>query len=272
MEQSTPVFTVVNQKGGVGKTTTTVNLGAVTAQVFPPLVPDDVAERLEQLASAQSSPEVEAEVDTLLDQCQAQVLVVSTDPQGSSTYWLDKVAAAKRKARVPMPLDHAQEHKRPEVLSRLKSARRYKGGIFVDSPGWLPPDDDELQVEEPVEQGIVRATLVSADLVIVPIEPEDLAFKPTERTIETVIKPMGKPFIVVVNNWDPRDGLGDLNDTRKRVKRRGWPLAETTIRRYKLHTSASAAGRLCIDYPNNRTALEAQKDFLRLNLELKAAV
>jgi chromosome partitioning protein len=103
---------------------------------------------------------------------------------------------------------------------------------------------------------------------VIPIVPEDLAFRPTKRTIDEVIKPRGIPYIVVINNWDPRDGTGDLEDTKARIRRQGWPLAETVIRRYKLHTTAPASGRLITQYPSNRVAVEARSDFVSLALEL----
>ena len=52
----------------------------------------------------------------------------------------------------------------------------------------------------------LRAVLDMADQVIVPIETEPLSFDPTARTINKVLEPRGVRYIVVINNWDPRDG------------------------------------------------------------------
>ena len=99
--------------------------------------------------------------------------------------------------------------------------------------------------------------------------PEPLAFDPTARTIERVIAPRGLPYRVVVNNWDPRDGTTDLQQTAQYIRQRLWPMCNTVVRRYKLHTRASADGLVVTQYPKNRVAMEAREDFFRLALELR---
>ena len=134
-----------------------------------------------------------------------------------------------------MPVDYAQEHHNLRAPKKLKTGQQYRR-IFVDSLGWLEGVDRDLD-EPPHAKEILAATLESADLVVVPLIPESMAFRPTKRTIEEVIQPMGLPFIVVINNWDPGDGTGDLTDTRAWAERQGWPVASTVIRRYKHHTT-----------------------------------
>ena len=115
---------------------------------------------------------------------------------------------------------------------------------------------------------VLRAVLDMADQVIVPIETEPLSFDPTARTITKVLEPRGLRYLVVINNWDPRDGTYDLNQTRNFVKANGWPLANTVIRHYKLHARASAEGQVVTEYPLNRVALQAREDFYKFALEL----
>ena len=45
-------------------------------------------------------------------------------------------------------------------------------------------------------------------------------------------------------------------------------MCNTVVRRYKLHTRASADGLVVTQYPKNRVAMEAREDFFRLALEL----
>jgi chromosome partitioning protein len=104
----------------------------------------------------------------------------------------------------------------------------------------------------------------------VPIETEPLSFDPTARTINKVLRPRGIPYIVVINNWDARDGKADLEETKDFVRANGWPLAKIVIRHYKLHARASADGMVVTEYPLNRVALQAREDFYKLALELNA--
>ncbi|GAA0645847.1 hypothetical protein GCM10010174_81120 [Kutzneria viridogrisea] len=307
------MYVVCCQKGGVGKTTTTNNLAAIDAKVFPPQISQRLLDRIQALSAQPGGMDVVSHVaatrllalctgkDKLLDcppavlndlrttigplsrpsiagveedavhaalvamlqEVEPQVLAISTDPQKSLLEWLTRVEKTRLREGRPMPMDYAQEDKNPHVLGKLKQMRRYRR-IWVDSPGWLPGEDEENK------KAILGKSLESADMAIVVIEPEDLAFTPTKQTINDVIKPAGIPFLVVINNWDPRDGEGDLNDTLTRCHKQGWPVAKTTVRRYKMHTSAPAAGLLCTSYKPNRKTSEAVQDYTELNLEITA--
>lgn len=100
------VHVIANQKGGVGKTTVTVNLAAVVA-------------------------------DTLGgDRDHPAVLGVSTDPQASMLEWAERVGDA-------LPFDFAQSDDDPGALAKLRELDQYDH-IFVDTPGSLE-DEDILQ-------------------------------------------------------------------------------------------------------------------------------
>jgi chromosome partitioning protein len=229
------VHVVLNQKGGVGKSTIAVNLAAVTADVLNHSDDPDA-----------SSP----------------VLALSVDPQGSAVWWASRMD--------DLPFHIAQAHDDVEGLAKLKDLPGIQH-VYVDTPGWIDLDGG-TDSSDPLGRGpaadVLRAVLDMADQVIVPIETEPLSFDPTARTISKVIEPRGLRYLVVINNWDPRDGVGDLNQTREFVKANGWPLANTVIRHYKLHARASADGQVVTEYPLNRVALQAREDFYKFALEL----
>lgn len=213
------VHVVANQKGGAGKTTIAVNLAAALVDALG--------------AGGEDSP----------------VLAASTDPQGSTVWWADRIGEDR------LPFDFIDLSSEPEQLAKLRQLEQYRH-VIVDTPGTL------------ADTGLLIRTLDAADDVLVPIPPEGLAFDPTRRTIQEVLEPRGLPYRVVINNWDPRDGVSDRDQTAAYIEAHGWPRCRTIIRRYKLHTRAAPEGRVVTEYPKNRVALEAQLDFQRLATEL----
>jgi chromosome partitioning protein len=227
------IHTVLNQKGGVGKSTLTMNLAAVK---------NDAIKRAD---------------DEI-----APVLAVSIDPQGSAVWWAERVDDLPF-----MVADAATEGE----ISRVAGMAGLKH-IYVDTPGWI--GDRPGSASNGLGGALLDEALDVTDLVIIPIPPEPLAFQPTVRTIREVVEPRGLPFILVVNNWDPRDGQIDLEQTQDFIRGLGWGdhLAETVIRRYKVHTRAAAQGVLVTEYNPNRATLEARKDFDKLSHEISERI
>lgn len=173
--------------------------------------------------------------------------MLSVDPQASAVWWSERVDG--------LPFDFDQVHDQPQLLPKLKTLTQYQH-IFIDTPGSLE------------NEHLLSEALAYADDVIVPLPPEPLAYDACKRTITQVLKPRGLTYRVVINDWDPRDGIGDRDDTATYIDSHGWPRTNAVIRRYKIHTNAAAAGRVVTQYPKNRVSMEARQDFYRLALEL----
>jgi chromosome partitioning protein len=211
-----PYITVfLNRKGGVGKSLMTVNLAAIYAE----MVGEDQS-----------------------------VAVVSIDQQGTSVEHAEKVREAGRE--VPFRVVDASSS-----IEKLSQLRRAKSDIIiVDTPGFMPlkTDRDEDQSIDPLGDGTtgdaLRALLAVADDVIVPLEAEGSAFTPTRVTVERVLIPRQIPYGVVINNWDPRDGIVDRDRTISMAKKRGWQLYHT-------------------QYESNHASTKAKADFQALALE-----
>lgn len=231
----TRVFTVLNQKGGVGKSTATVNLAAVRAEKL----------------SADLSPEA-----------MSPVAAVSIDPQGSAKWWADRVDS--------LPFHLIQAHDDPlEWLGQLNNLPGI-AEVFVDTAGWfdLDPDTSGDGLGQGYSADALRTVLDVTDEALVPMLTAPMCFDPTARTIRKLLDPRQIPYRVFINDWDPRDGEHWLSQTKNFINAQGWPLAETVIRHYKIHTNASNEGIVVTQYGSGRSAVNAASDYFRLADEL----
>ena len=231
------VHVVLNQKGGVGKSTISVNLAAVTADVLNHHDDPDA-----------SSP----------------VLALSVDPQGSAVWW-----ASRMENRLPFHI--AQAHDDLDGLQEAQGCCPASTTSTSTPPAgstWTADDDRSDPLGRGPAADVLRAVLDMADQVIVPIETEPLSFDPTARTINKVLTPRGLRYLVVINNWDPRDGDArpQPTGTSSRPTAGRWPTRSSAI------TSCMPAPAPTVrSSPSIRStgvALQAREDFYRLALEL----
>lgn len=232
---------VITRKGGAGKTTVTVNGAAVDGENTPkiPGADDD----------------------------NAPVLAASIDPQKSMELW------AKRVKEDNLPFDYLSTRGDNEILHQLKSDGTVRK-MWVDSPGFIDVDEAKETYPDPLGDGpaaeALREILKIADRAIVPINTEHLTLEPAEYTIERILIPLGIPFLVVINRYDPRDDTSKarplLHKYIKWCTDRNYPYAPQPIRRYRLHADASEIGLVCTRYKPSGTALRGREDFSNLSL------
>jgi chromosome partitioning protein len=231
----TRVVTVLNQKGGVGKSTAVVNLAAVRAQKLTADLDPDAF-----------SP----------------VAAVSIDPQGSAKWWANRVDS--------LPFHLVQAHDDP--LEWLRQLGNLPGivEVYVDTAGWfdLDPDSSGDGLGDGYAADALRTVLDVTDEAIVPMLPAPMCFDPTARTIRKLLEPRNIPYRVFINDWDPRDGEHWLDQTQKFIRAQGWPLAETVVRHYKIHTNASNEGIVVTQYKKSGSPANAAADFYELADEL----
>ena len=165
-----PIIGVINQKGGVGKTTTAVNLSAALAGRRRILLAD-----LDPQANASSGVGVTAPERTVYDviagRASARQAVCAT-----STPNLDLLAATGDLAGVQVEVDAGRENMR--LLAR---------GLMGVRPNY-----DFIIVDAPPSMGILTLNaLAAADLLVVPLQTEYYALEGIASMMDTVERVRG---------------------------------------------------------------------------------
>jgi chromosome partitioning protein len=227
------IYAIANQKGGVGKTTTAVNLAACLADTGARVLVID----LDPQANASSSLGVRGSETTIAD------VVLDGRPiraaiQATSIAHLDIVASEPdlSGAAVELPGRPDREHILQRSVADVRSDYAF---IIID----CPPSLDLLAVN----------ALTAADRLIIPVQCEYFALEGLSRLMETIM--------AVRTRLNPSLGLGGLlltmHDSRTRISgdvvgevRRHFPDAvyDTVVPRNVRITEAPSFGEPVIRY------------------------
>ncbi len=251
---------VTNQKGGVGKTTTTVNLGAALAHLGQRVLVCDFDPQCNLTVHLDVDPASEAPnlYDLLHGRASLSEVALATEHE---RLWV--APAGVDLAGVELEL--ANEVGRETILGRALDADAAQGGESYDI----------LLVDCPPSLGLLSLNaLVACEEVLVPIQAEFFALQGLGKLLEVVglvqqrLNPKLRISCLVSCRYDPSTNLSRavIADVREHF---GEILAETVIRRNVKLAEAPSHGKTIFAYaPDSRGA----QDYLSLARELLGAV
>lgn len=236
-------FAVVNQKGGVGKTTTTMNVGAYLSALGQRVLIVDLDPQANATASAgHDHREVEVGVYEVL--MGEQPLAQAVRSAGHDGLWVLPATGALAGASVELV---SLEHREFRLAQALASAADAYDTILIDCPPSL---------------GLLTVNgLVAADGVLIPIQAEYYALEGLGQLLETVhlvqehIKPELQVFGAVITMFDPRTKLS--RDVMEELRRHlPTELFQTVIPRSVRLAEAPSFGKTIRGYdPESRGAV-----------------
>ncbi len=249
------VLTVVNQKGGVGKTTTAVNLAVGLAQVGEPTLLVDADPQANATSGLGIDPRSRSlNLFTLIQQATEHASIVTPEPAQLETGRpnLHLIAASIDLAGADVML--APQIARETILRRvLEPLRTNYAWIIVDTPPSL---------------GLLTVNaLVAADGLIVPVQCEYYALEGLSRLMQTVelvrrhLNPALEIWKVLLTMHDSRTRLSEQVEHEVR-KFFGAKVAHTVVPRSVRVSESPSFGQSVLEYDARSRAAQAYLEFV----------
>lgn len=241
---SAGAYAVVNQKGGVGKTTTVVNLGAYLAALGSRVLIVDCDPQANSTGFVGASPRIEGLYEVLVHGEPIRERIIATETQG-----VDLLPSSPELAGAEV-----------ELLSRDEPGGRLRSAL-----AGIEEDYDYIFLDCPPSLGLLTLNaLIAADAVLVPVQCEYLALEGLARLLNTVerVRSQSNPGLQIFGLlMTMYDGRTSLSQQVAEEVRRHYPTLtfETVIPRNVRLSEAPSFGQSILDYdPLSRGAAAYQ--------------